>query len=44
MIPSETRSEIHGQASGESNIKLSDDGNEHEEYGVNNLNFDALKN
>lgn len=38
-----TRSEIHVQASGKSNIQLSDDGNEHEEYGVNKLNFDATK-
>lgn len=37
------RSEIHGQASGESNTQLSDDGDEHEEYGVNKLNFDTTE-
>ena len=37
------RSEMHGQASGESNIQLSDDGDEHEEYGVNRLNYNTTE-
>ncbi|KAK9217940.1 hypothetical protein WN943_006572 [Citrus x changshan-huyou] len=34
---------MHGHASGESNIQVSDDGDEHEEYGVNRLNYDTTE-
>ncbi|KAK9195937.1 hypothetical protein WN943_004065 [Citrus x changshan-huyou] len=37
------RSPIHGQASGESNTQLSDDGDDYQEYGVNIMNFDTTK-
>ena len=37
------RIEIHGQASGESSTQLSDDEDDHEEYGVNRINFDTIE-
>lgn len=38
-----TRSEIHGQTNGESDTQLRNDGDKHEEYGMNRLNFDTTE-